>query len=188
MSNLNFNIDSTVKENLNKTVFPVKIHNNCTISSAEYVEEYDCLDIVIESDSHKYRERMFNPLKNIPTWTTAEKQLANFQSRIVHFLKRFMVLDETNKIQGNTFQEMCVNVANAINEHAVSKKVPFSVKFVYDKNFQYPKLPATGRVIALSTEEPLSYTKWEKENVLLPETTNGEETSSPSASSGEDLF
>lgn len=188
MSNLNFNIDSNVKENLNKSVFPVGIHKDCTIASAEYIEEFDCLDIVIESNFHKYRERMFNPLKNIPTWTTAEKQLANFQSRIVHFLKRFMVIDETNKIQGNTFQEMCINVANAINQYAVATKIPFSVKFVYDKNFQYPKLPSTGRVIALDNEEPLSYTKWEKENVLLPETGTGNaaETSSPTAV--EDLF
>ena len=82
MSNLNFSIDSSVKETTNKSLFPVRIHDKCFITSAGYNEEYDCLDIAIESDEYKYRERMFNPLKNVPTWTTSEKELATFQSRI----------------------------------------------------------------------------------------------------------
>jgi len=68
-----------------------------------------------------------------------------------------------------------------LKENATGK--PFSLKLVYDKAFQYPRIPNLGRVIAVEGEEPLSYTKWEKENVLLPEV-----SSAPSNTDASELF
>jgi len=179
---LNFSITKETKENTSKGLYPVKIHEGGNfITGAEYNEEFDCLDITFENDSYKHRERMFNPTKNVPTWTTPEKQLAAFQSRIAHYLRRFMDINEQNQIEGNTFQEMCQNVAIALKENATGK--PFSLKLVYDKAFQYPRIPNLGRVIAVEGEEPLSYSKWEKENVLLPEV-----SSAPSNTDASELF
>lgn len=167
---LNFSITKETKETTGKGIYPVKIHENDNyISNVEYNEEFDCLDITFENENYKHRERMFNPIKNVPTWTTPEKQLAAFQSRIVHFLNKFMVIDDTNKIEGNTFKEMCENIAAALKTHAIDTGKKFSLKLVYDKAFQYPRIPSVGNVIATEKDAPLSYSKWEKENVLLPE-------------------
>ena len=108
MTNFNFSINQEVKENVNKQLYPVDIHENNYITAAEYNEEHDCLDITIENENYKYRERMFNPTKNISglTWTTPEKEIAKFLSRIKHFLKRFMTEEEAS-FSASTFREMC---------------------------------------------------------------------------------
>ena len=182
MSNLNFSIDSSVKETTNKSLFPVRIHDKCYITSASYNEEYDCLDIAIESDDHKYRERMFNPLKNVPTWTTPEKELKNFQGRIKHFLNRFMSDDDSSKLVAQNFRELCERAAEMLQEAAIDTKKLISVKFVYDKNFKYPQLPKNPRFLASEDEDPLEYTNWEKSNQLISETTEATEAK------GEDIF
>lgn len=182
MSNLNFSIDSNVKETTNKSLFPVRIHEKCYITSANYNEEHDCLDIAIESDEYKYRERMFNPLKNVPTWTTPEKELATFQSRIKHFLKRFMT-EEQASISAENFREMCEKTAELLQIHAIDTKKNISVKFVYDKAFKYPQLPKNPRFLATEDEPALEYTNWEKQNQLMPA-----ETSATNAEKGEDIF
>lgn len=171
MSNLSFSIDSNVKETLNKSLFPVEIHKNCYITGAEYNEEYDCLDITIESDDYKYRERMFNPLKNVPTWTTAEKALSVFQSRLKHFFNRFMD-DAQSSISATNFRELCEKAAELLQTHAIEPKKLISVKFVYDKAFKYPQLPKNPRFLANENDEPLSYSNWEKTNQLMPEVTD----------------
>ena len=184
MSSLNFSITKETKETTSKGLYPVQIHeNNNYISGAEYNEEFDCLDITFENDRYKHRERMFNPTKSVPQWTTPEKQLATFQSRIAHYLNRFMVIDDTNKIEGNTFKEMCENIAEALKIHAIDTGKTFSLKLIYDKGFQYPRVPNTGPVIAVEGDKPLFYSKWEKENVLLPEV-----SSTPSNSDAVELF
>ncbi len=181
MSNLSFSIDSSVKETTNKSLFPVRIHDGCYITSAGYNEEYDCLDIVIESDEYKYRERMFNPLKNVPTWTTPEKELANFQSRIKHFLKRFMT-EEQASIVADNYREMCEKAAGLLQTFAIDTKQLISVKFVYDKAFKYPQLPKNPRFLAAEGEPALEYTNWEKTNQLITE------KSEPTELKGEDIF
>lgn len=182
MSNLSFSIDSNVKETTNKSLFPVRIHDKCYITAAGYNEEFDCLDITIESDEYKFRERMFNPLKNVPNWTTPEKELANFQSRIKHFLKRFMS-EETSSISADSFREMCEKVAELLQIHAIETKQLISVKFVFDKAFKYPQLPKNPRFLAADGEPALEYSNWEKTNQLMPET-----TSAIAEAKGEDLF
>ncbi len=181
MSNLNFSIDSSVKETTNKSLFPVRIHDKCFITSAGYNEEYDCLDIAIESDEYKYRERMFNPLKNVPTWTTSEKELATFQSRIKHFLKRFMT-EEQASITADNFREMCEKAADLLQIYAIDTKQLITVKFVYDKAFKYPQLPKNPRFLAAEGEPALEYTNWEKSKQLL------DTTSEPAAADTEDIF
>ena len=181
MSNLNFSIDSSVKETTNKSLFPVRIHDKCFITSAGYNEEYDCLDIAIESDEYKYRERMFNPLKNVPTWTTSEKELATFQSRIKHFLKRFMT-EEQASITADNFREMCEKAADLLQIYAIDTKQLITVKFVYDKAFKYPQLPKNPRFLAAEGEPALEYTNWEKSKQLL------DTTSEPAATDTEDIF
>ena len=181
MSNLNFSIDSSVKETTNKSLFPVRIHDKCFITSAGYNEEYDCLDIAIESDEYKYRERMFNPLKNVPTWTTSEKELATFQSRIKHFLKRFMT-EEQSSITADNFREMCEKAADLLQIYAIDTKQLITVKFVYDKAFKYPQLPKNPRFLAAEGEPALEYTNWEKSKQLL------DTTSEPAAADTEDIF
>lgn len=181
MSNLNFSIDSSVKETTNKSLFPVKIHDKCYITSAGYNEEYDCLDITIESDDYKYRERMFNPLKNVPTWTTSEKELATFQSRIKHFLKRFMT-EEQASITADNFREMCEKAADLLQIYAIDTKQLITVKFVYDKAFKYPQLPKNPRFLAAEGEPALEYTNWEKSKQLL------DTTSEPATADTEDIF
>jgi len=181
MSNLNFSIDSSVKETTNKSLFPVRIHYKCFITSAGYNEEYDCLDIAIESDEYKYRERMFNPLKNVPTWTTSEKELATFQSRIKHFLKRFMT-EEQSSITADNFREMCEKAADLLQIYAIDTKQLITVKFVYDKAFKYPQLPKNPRFLAAEGEPALEYTNWEKSKQLL------DTTSEPATADTEDIF
>jgi len=181
MSNLNFSIDSSVKETTNKSLFPVRIHDKCFITSAGYNEEYDCLDIAIESDEYKYRERMFNPLKNVPTWTTSEKELATFQSRIKHFLKRFMT-EEQSSITADNFREMCEKAADLLQIYAIDTKQLITVKFVYDKAFKYPQLPKNPRFLAAEGEPALEYTNWEKSKQLL------DTTSEPATADTEDIF
>jgi hypothetical protein len=181
MSNLNFSIDSSVKETTNKSLFPVRIHDKCFITSAGYNEEYDCLDIAIESDEYKYRERMFNPLKNVPTWTTSEKELATFQSRIKHFLKRFMT-EEQASITADNFREMCEKAADLLQIYAIDTKQLITVKFVYDKAFKYPQLPKNPRFLAAEGEPALEYTNWEKSKQLL------DTTSEPATADTEDIF
>lgn len=181
MSNLNFSIDSSVKETTNKSLFPVRIHDKCFITSAGYNEEYDCLDIAIESDEYKYRERMFNPLKNVPTWTTSEKELATFQSRIKHFLKRFMT-EEQASITADNFREMCEKAADLLQIYAIDTKQLITVKFVYDKAFKYPQLPKNPRFLAAEGEPALEYTNWEKSKQLL------DTTSEPATVDTEDIF
>ncbi len=181
MSNLNFSIDSSVKETTNKSLFPVRIHDKCFITSACYNEEYDCLDIAIESDEYKYRERMFNPLKNVPTWTTSEKELATFQSRIKHFLKRFMT-EEQASITADNFREMCEKAADLLQIYAIDTKQLITVKFVYDKAFKYPQLPKNPRFLAAEGEPALEYTNWEKSKQLL------DTTSEPATADTEDIF
>lgn len=172
MSNLSFSINKQTKETTGKGLYPVKIHGyDNKITAAEYNDEFDCLDLTIENDSYKFRERMFNPTKNIPSWSTPEKQLANFLQRIAHILRRFMTKEEAQFNESN-FIDMCKKVASLLQVHAIENEKPFAIKFIYDKGFQYPKIPQTGRVIAVEGEEPLSYSKWEKENVLLPEVTS----------------
>lgn len=181
MSNLNFSIDSSVKETTNKSLFPVRIHDKCFITSAGYNEEYDCLDIAIESDEYKYRERMFNPLKNVPTWTTSEKELATFQSRIKHFLKRFMT-EEQASITADNFREMCEKAADLLQIYAIDTKQLITVKFVYDKAFKYPQLPKNPRFLAAEGEPALEYTNWEKSKQLL------DTTSEHAVADTEDIF
>ncbi|HQJ56207.1 MAG TPA: hypothetical protein PLH46_01065 [Caldisericia bacterium] len=181
MSNLNFSIDSSVKETTNKSLFPVRMHDKCFITSAGYNEEYDCLDIAIESDEYKYRERMFNPLKNVPTWTTSEKELATFQSRIKHFLKRFMT-EEQASITADNFREMCEKAADLLQIYAIDTKQLITVKFVYDKAFKYPQLPKNPRFLAAEGEPALEYTNWEKSKQLL------DTTSEPATADTEDIF
>ena len=181
MSNLNFSIDSSVKETTNKSLFPVRIHDKCFFTSAGYNEEYDCLDIAIESDEYKYRERMFNPLKNVPTWTTSEKELATFQSRIKHFLKRFMT-EEQASITADNFREMCEKAADLLQIYAIDTKQLITVKFVYDKAFKYPQLPKNPRFLAAEGEPALEYTNWEKSKQLL------DTTSEPATADTEDIF
>lgn len=169
MSNLSFSINEQTKETTGKGLYPVKIHDyDNKITAAEYNEEFDCLDITIENDNYKFRERMFNPTKNIPSWSTPEKQLSNFLQRIAHLLRRFMTKDEAQFDEAN-YIDMCKKVASLLQTHAINTGKTFAIKFIYDKAFQYPKIPQTGRVIAIEGDEPLSYSKWEKENVLLPE-------------------
>ena len=181
MSNLNFSIDSSVKETTNKSLFPVRMHDKCFITSAGYNEEYDCLDIAIESDEYKYRERMFNPLKSVPTWTTSEKELATFQSRIKHFLKRFMT-EEQASITADNFREMCEKAADLLQIYAIDTKQLITVKFVYDKAFKYPQLPKNHRFLAAEGEPALEYTNWEKSKQLL------DTTSEPATADTEDIF
>ena len=181
MSNLNFSIESSVKETTNKSLFPVRMHDKCFITSAGYNEEYDCLDIAIESDEYKYRERMFNPLKNVPTWTTSEKELATFQSRIKHFLKRFMT-EEQASITADNFREMCEKAADLLQIYAIDTKQLITVKFVYDKAFKYPQLPKNPRFLAAEGEPALEYTNWEKSKQLL------DTTSEPATADTEDIF
>ena len=181
MSNLNFSIESSVKETTNKSLFPVRMHDKCFITSAGYNEEYDCLDIAIDSDEYKYRERMFNPLKNVPTWTTSEKELATFQSRIKHFLKRFMT-EEQASITADNFREMCEKAADLLQIYAIDTKQLITVKFVYDKAFKYPQLPKNPRFLAAEGEPALEYTNWEKSKQLL------DTTSEPATADTEDIF
>ena len=129
MTNFNFSINQEVKENVNKQLYPVDIHENNYITAAEYNEEYDCLDITIENENYKYRERMFNPTKNISglTWTTPEKEIAKFLSRIKHFLKRFMTEEEAS-FNAESFREMCEKTSELLMIHAIEPKKLISVK------------------------------------------------------------
>jgi len=169
MSNLSFNINTNTKTTLGKSNYPVKIHESGNyISKVEYNEQYDALDIIIESEDYKFQDRNFNPLKNVGSWTTPEKALAEFQSKIASYLWQFMSKEEAT-INADNFQDFCTKAIELLTKYAVEPKVEFALKLVYDKNFEFPKLPK-GRFLSTSNlENPLSYSRWEKENKLLPE-------------------
>jgi len=180
---MNFSFNKEIQDTVKKQPYSVEIHSNNIITSAKYVEEYDCLDITYENPSkgYIYRDRTFNPTKSIPEWTTAEKELMKVQVKFKHVMRRFMSEEET-MFEANTWKEMCEIVAEKLIEK--SQGIEFDLKLIFDKNFEYPSL-GLPRFIRVEGEQPLQYSKWEKENRLLPEIDTNAEVSAPSSS---DIF
>jgi hypothetical protein len=75
---------------------------------------------------------------------------------------------------------MCAIVADKLMQH--SQNVTFDLKFIFDKNFAYPKI-GLPPFIRVEGEPELKYSKWETQNALLPAAVETE----PSAEGG-DLF
>ena len=173
MSNTNFSFEG-VKEITGKRLYQVGINTESNyISKAEYNEQYDSLDITFENDSNSYRERIFNPTKNVPEWTTADKELKKTQRRIMHILLRFMPLDDAQNIKGTNWKEMCENVSSILLEKSHGKH--FELKFIFDKKFEYPELGAIP-FIRIEGDKPLNYTDWENKNRMLVESNTKPET------------
>lgn len=178
---LDFSFTDQTRESLTKEPYEVGIHSGNVITSAEYVEEYDAIDITFENPTKnwRYRDRLFNPVKgNTPDWTTPEKQLAQFQAKIKHILCRF-IPEEQCRFSATTFKEMADKVIEILQAHAIDPKVEFILKMYFDKSFEYPEL-ARNRFMALPTEAPLSFSKWEKENRLISEEISDSEGEQPS--------
>jgi hypothetical protein len=154
--------------------FPVGIVNNVTITKAFFVksEKYEALDIVFNKDENgilfEHRQRLFSVSKdNIPSWSSYEKEVSKLKQQIFHILSRFYSFDEL-KFEADTFEQMAVRVIEFLEERPIADQTPFDLKFIFNKSFEYPEIPSTGRF--MKTEKDLyelSYSEWEKENRLL---------------------
>lgn len=169
---MNFSFTDKTRDIIAKAPYPVGIHTGNIITNAEYVreEKFEALDITFENPAKGYtfRERLFNPTVNVPSWSTAENELIKFQSRTKHILRRF-VAEEMCLFTANSFQEMCENIIAILEKFAIEPKTTFSLKVYWDKNFEYPEIPSKGRFMATEGEPELIFTKWDKTNRLLEE-------------------
>jgi hypothetical protein len=166
---MNFGFTQETKEFATGSAFPVGIHANTIITNATYNEEHDSLDITFENPVNGYTktERIFNPIKDgreIPEWTSIEKEIGKTQGKVKHILKRFLSEEET-LFEANSFKQMA-EVVSELLQDAITNKTKFSLKLVFDKNLQYTEL-AKGRFMATDNEEPLAFTKWERENRMI---------------------
>lgn len=174
-----FAMNSQVKETSAKRMYPTEIIAGNKIEKVEYIPEHDCLDISFSNNEYYFRERMFNPIKGtVPEWTTEEKEINKFLSRVKQIMCRFMSEADAS-FEADTFEEMAAIVADKLT--AASEGKTFDLKFIFDKKFEYPIL-GMGRFIRVEGEPALQYTKWEKENRLINE-------AAPAVESGvSDLF
>ena len=176
---MNFGLNQQTKEFATSSAFPVGIHPNTIITKALYNEEYDSLDIVFENLTNGYSktERIFNPIKDgkdIPEWTSPEKEIGKVQGKIKHILKRFLSEDDI-AFEADSFKQLAEVVVDVL-QPTIENQTKFNLKLIFDKNLQYTEL-AKGRFMATHDEEPLSFTKWERENRMIVDEVPTDDTS-----------
>lgn len=161
----NFSFDESTKEFLGSPykvgIFDRNIITNVEVVSPETGSAY--IDLFIENLTHGYtmRERIFALNDEVPSWTTPEKELSKLKAKIKHIMARF-VPEEEQVFAASSFLDMCKQVKERLDKYAVQPKTEFSLKTVYDKNFQFVVLPSYPPFFASPNDEPLTYSEKER--------------------------
>jgi hypothetical protein len=166
--------------------FPVKINEDVYLHDAMFVksEKFQGISFIFRKDDEesgqlqelKYMLYDVNP-KSIPSWTTLEKEIHTLKSRVYHILENFYDPEDI-KIDADNFEDMASKVIFLLKDGPIKDRTTFSLKLIYNKSFEKIILPARGHVIKSDkVNYELSYTDWEKENYLLPEELDDDDTS-----------
>lgn len=172
---MSYNLSKDLRITVN---FPVKINKDVTLYKASFVKttDYQAIALSFRKDDvetgnlyeQKYLIYDVDP-KSIPSWTTYEAQLFSFKSRIYHLLENFYEPEDI-KIEAEDFEELAAKVITLLEDGPIKNETKFDLKLIYNKSFEKIIVPQRGHVIKSDKMNyELSYTNWEKENVLLPE-------------------
>tara|TARA_R110000787_G_scaffold70320_1_gene156391 strand:+ start:8033 stop:8599 length:567 start_codon:yes stop_codon:yes gene_type:complete len=172
--------------------FPVEIVENVKITKAFFVrgERFgEALDIIYQCEKEgtlfEHRQRIFAVDKDrVPTWSSYDKEINKLKQTLFHILSRFYTFEEL-KFEADSFESMSVKIIEFLEEGPIMNEDLFSLKFIFNRSFEYPEIPSNGRFMKTDKDLfTLGYTEWEKENRLLKDESEENNDSDNSNTSG----
>ena len=162
---LNFSLSADIKEQQGGKIYPIEIIGGNYVKSAEFVDQYEAIDIIFYNPEYgyEYRERIFKPSET-PMFGTPEEELLRTQRKLKHILNRFMS-DEESSYNAISWKDLALKFCAKLMDK--SKDVSFELKFIFNKDMTFPALGNVPFMRTEGEERQLAYSKWEKENRLI---------------------
>lgn len=138
------------KKDISNRYMGVGIHENCEMTSIEYKKTDKGSELLAFYFENELKEKLSHtewrvmPTKDINTMT--EKEAKTYFSLVTSQIRRFNAIATTyiseeafRNVKGNTFEEFCLNIIDAIGD--AYKGVKVRIKVIYDKR-NFTALPS----------------------------------------------